>query len=646
MSKKRILVVEDESITAMSIEKSLIDMGYNVTSIVFSGEEAIKKIGEDNPDLVLMDISLRGEMDGIEAAGHIRSNFNIPVIYLTAHSEEKILKLAKVTEPFGYIVKPFDDRELGIAVEMALYKHKMEDALRESRNKYRTLFRNATDAIYLIDPDTQKIVDCNPTAAKTTGYTVRQLRTMTVSELHAADEEGIVSTVFNKLTKLGKISGISGINQIRRDGKPVPIEINAATIQLGDKNYWLGIFRDITDRKKTEDAMRHERNKLTSILYAMEEGVYIVNQELDVEYMNTAFMKEFGITKGSKCHEYFHGMDVCPVCKNKKNITDKTARWEWTSTRSRKSYEIFETPLKNPDGTISKLSIFRDITDRKKMEKQMKEAALTDDLTGLFNRRGFFTLALQQCKLANRNREHLSLLYLDLDNFKSINDELGHEAGDNALIDTAILLKKTLRESDIIARIGGDEFAVLLSHSMKPGFEETIVHHLRDNFKIHNETGGHKYELIFSIGTLHFKPEQPCSIDRLLSQADALMYRDKKNKFYKTGVPSPIEKGTERRIFERLRTENNFRVNIDTSGNVRIKNLSLGGICLKTTQRLNADSTHKIMIVSGNEEAVLNGKVIWTSLMGTSHFEAGLKFLEINERLKSSIEKLMSEMRK
>jgi signal transduction histidine kinase len=130
MKKVKILVVEDEGIIAMSIQSTLKNLGYTVLSLAVTGKDAVKKAGDDKLDLVLMDISLRGEMDGIEAAGHIRSKFNIPVVYLTAHSDEKMLMRAKVTEPFGYIVKPFDDRDLRIAVEMALHKHRIEDEMK------------------------------------------------------------------------------------------------------------------------------------------------------------------------------------------------------------------------------------------------------------------------------------------------------------------------------------------------------------------------------------------------------------------------------------------------------------------------------------------------------------------------------------
>ena len=122
MPKEKILIVEDERVVAMDIQNRLKDLGYSVCGSASSGEDAVKKASELQPDLVLMDIVLKGKMDGIDAAGQIRERFNIPVVYLTAFSDEKTLQRARVTGPHGYILKPFDDRELRSNIEMALYK--------------------------------------------------------------------------------------------------------------------------------------------------------------------------------------------------------------------------------------------------------------------------------------------------------------------------------------------------------------------------------------------------------------------------------------------------------------------------------------------------------------------------------------------
>jgi len=126
MVKARVLVVEDESIIAADIIMSLRNLGYEGIAVVSSGEQAIKKVESDKPDLVLMDIVIKGEMDGIETAGRIRSRFKVPVVYLTAYADEKTLERAKITGPFGYIMKPFTEMDLKVAVEIGLYKAEVE----------------------------------------------------------------------------------------------------------------------------------------------------------------------------------------------------------------------------------------------------------------------------------------------------------------------------------------------------------------------------------------------------------------------------------------------------------------------------------------------------------------------------------------
>ncbi len=147
MKKKRIMVVEDEGVTALNIRSTLEDIGYSVTSTVFTGEEAVQKAADDKPDLVLMDIVLDGKMDGIAAAGHIQSNDDIPVVYLTAHSDSKMLKRIKSTAPFGYIVKPYTDQELQMSVEIALYKHGMEKKLKISNDELEAKVKTRTEEL-------------------------------------------------------------------------------------------------------------------------------------------------------------------------------------------------------------------------------------------------------------------------------------------------------------------------------------------------------------------------------------------------------------------------------------------------------------------------------------------------------------------
>src|SRR5881392_1039100 len=157
MSNARIMIVEDEAIVALDLQYKLKTLGYAVSGVASSGEEAVRKVPQTGPDLVLMDIKLKGDMDGIDAAQRIRDEFNIPVVYLTAYSDENTLQRAKVTEPAGYLLKPFKDREVYATIEMALYKHKMEMELKKSAQRF------ATDA-------QGRVTFMNPVAETLTGW--------------------------------------------------------------------------------------------------------------------------------------------------------------------------------------------------------------------------------------------------------------------------------------------------------------------------------------------------------------------------------------------------------------------------------------------------------------------------------------------
>ena len=142
MSKTNILIVEDESIVAKDIQHSLKKLGYIVVGICSTGEDAIKVTEEVKPDLILMDIMLKGEMSGIDAATHIREKYNIPVIYLTAYADESTLSKAKVSEPYGYIIKPFKEIDLHTSIEMAIYKHSKETNVRKERDFLYSIVEN------------------------------------------------------------------------------------------------------------------------------------------------------------------------------------------------------------------------------------------------------------------------------------------------------------------------------------------------------------------------------------------------------------------------------------------------------------------------------------------------------------------------
>jgi len=174
-------------------------------------------------------------------------------------------------------------------------------------------------------------------------------------------------------------------------------------------------------------------------------------------------------------------------------------------------------------------AVARDIMDRKRMEAEILALSITDQLTGLHNRRGFLSLAWQQLKLSERNKNRMLLLFADLDGLKWINDTLGHEEGDKALIEAATVFKEIFRTSDIIARLGGDEYAAL-AVDINEAESEIFTARLQGLVDTQNNQENRRYRLSISVGCSYYDPENPCSIDELMASADKLMYEQKQNK--------------------------------------------------------------------------------------------------------------------
>lgn len=170
MKQAKIMIVEDEAIVAADIQDRLKALGYEVGTLVNSGEDAEPRAAQTRPDLVLMDIKLRGDMDGVEAAQRIRQSLDIPVVYLTAHADQPTLQRAKVTEPFGYIVKPFDERALHTAIEIALYRHKAEGRLKALEQWLEAVLGSIADGVVVTDK-WGLIAMLNPAASQLTGWT-------------------------------------------------------------------------------------------------------------------------------------------------------------------------------------------------------------------------------------------------------------------------------------------------------------------------------------------------------------------------------------------------------------------------------------------------------------------------------------------
>lgn len=304
------------------------------------------------------------------------------------------------------------------------------------------------------------------------------------------------------------------------------------------------------------------------------------------------------------------------------------------------------------DGKIYLTGIVRDITLRKKIEQDLRETSITDELTGLLNRRGFFTLAEKQYEVAKRSKRNFSIMFLDLDEMKEINDRFGHTEGDQALKDLAHILRNTFRASDIVARIGGDEFTVLMTEPRSSAIEKTVSRNIQEQVIRYNKSSDSDFMLSVSLGFAHFDPFNPGTLDELLSAADSAMYEHKQQKQSGDTIPAGASK-KERRKAKRTPAANKVPVELVLSDNIQLKDISKTGLCLATPAPLHRNDLYQLKIPFKSRGTLTPaGVVVWSATVHTSTkqgermtlYEAGLKFVDLDKGQQASLKEFIAAL--
>ena len=261
MPAEKILIVEDDALISANLELVLSGLGYIVLPTVSSGEEAVDKAISLKPDVILMDIQLAGKMNGIQAAEKIHATSDIPVIYTTAFADDERLSHAKLTEPYGYLVKPVQIRELNATIRMALYKYSLESLLKESEARYRALFEQATEAIVLFDARTKKILEVNPAFLHLFGYRSDEVSGLSFVDI-VADGPHCADTCCEKILATG--SCVLGEQRYWTKLHDILyVEVSSSVIPIDGKDAIFSIIvHDITERKKVENALIIANKKL------------------------------------------------------------------------------------------------------------------------------------------------------------------------------------------------------------------------------------------------------------------------------------------------------------------------------------------------------------------------------------------------
>ncbi len=293
---------------------------------------------------------------------------------------------------------------------------------------------------------------------------------------------------------------------------------------------------EIGEHRLAEAALSKSEEKYRSLVESTDDSIYVIDRDYRYLFINKKHRRRMGVNDVEyvgKSYGDFHSNAI--TAEFKKIVEEVVARGEsmrvdHLSERDGEHYLLTLSPVRNADGSISAVTVVsKSVTEMKRMEQELRELSLTDELTGLYNRRGFFTLAEQHTRMANRNKNRVYILYADMDNLKVINDTYGHHEGDAALVMTAQILKSSFRDSDIIARIGGDEFVV-----MPIGMTETeakiTVGRLCKYIETANRERSDGDRLSLSLGVTHYDPQRPSTIEELLVRGDRAMYANKKDK--------------------------------------------------------------------------------------------------------------------
>jgi PAS domain S-box-containing protein len=371
-TRAQILIIEDECIIAGDIQNTLEQLGYGVVAVISSGDQAVDTASEQQPDLVLMDIKLRGAVDGLTAAAQIRQRFDIPVVYLTSLAYEATLRQAEAIHAFSYILKPFTDRELQVVIEIALHQHKLEKQLKESDSRYRMLLEQASDGILIADRQ-GNCLEANPKACEMLGYSRTELLQLGLMDIVPPEN---LPTTLEYIAELHAGKTIIREGRLRRkDGTYLPVEISAKMLPDGRLQ---GIMRDITGRKQAEAQMR----KLSNALEQAADTVIITDREGRIEYVNAAFERITGYAKAEAIGQtprFLKSDQHSPQFYEKLWQTILAGElFQATFVNRRKNGQLYYedrmiTPLKDDRGQITHfVSTGRDVTAHRLARKMLR----------------------------------------------------------------------------------------------------------------------------------------------------------------------------------------------------------------------------------------------------------------------------------
>lgn len=536
-SRIDVLLAEDDALVARDLEETLVDLGYDVVGVASSGAEAMELARERRPDLALMDIRMPGEMSGIDAALAIDDELDTPVVYLTAFADRDTLRRVARSDPYGYVVKPFESRELEASIELALQRKRRERAREEREQWFEQIIQRVRDVVLVLD-ESGTVEYVSPAVEDVLGLSPEHEVGRDVLDLvHEDDREHVRACLRRALDDPGASMEVEARFGTSGDGWRLLHVIGAAYETTGSRPSLRVVVnaRDVTERREEQRRLEASEERYRILFEEGIAGAFQADMDGELIDVNRSLAEILGSggreeLVGRTIEGLFHSQDWESV-RNSLEEEGAAVNREVRAVRreDETSYLLLSCGVGRVPGRQEPVIIGTvvDITERKRLESRLEWMAYHDPLTGLVNRRSLVEQASRYVALAERRGSPLAVAYLDLSGFKSVNDEFGHEAGDTVLAEVARRLESEARESDIVARVGGDEFVVLMPEVDSPEAAAGAAHRFSEALRAPVELDGERVSVRGDFGVAAF-PEDASSFDELLEAADAAMYGLKK----------------------------------------------------------------------------------------------------------------------
>lgn len=526
----KIMIVEDERVVAFDLAQQLEAMGYEICASAFSGPEALRQAAQTQPDLILMDIRIQGDMSGIDTAAKLRTIHPVPVIYLTAHSDDATLQSARETQPYGYLVKPFSDRELHASIQMALERRKADEAVRRSEEQLRLALDAAEMGIWELDAATDRLHRAGrtdqilglATEAFDGSFSSFMQRVYPQDRREIADalEQARVSRTLLRLE----------FRSLRADGSVAWLRVQAKSFDGGGsaKERIVGVVQDVTERRRSEEQLR----QAATVFEVANEGIFILDREHRIVTINEAYS---AITGYSVDEALGRLPDVTAISNDVDasadiwSELDRERSWQGEVSGQRKNGQRYPawlglSAVKDPRGDVAHyVGVLSDVTALREAEDRLRHLAHHDALTDLPNRLLIMDRLEHALTRARRHREFAAVIFIDLDHFKQVNDTLGHNVGDEFLRGVAQRLQGTLRREDSVGRLGGDEFVIVVDGIQRIEDVDTVAKKILASLNQPIVAAGHPLTPSASIGVAVF-PNDGETREGLVGAADRAMY--------------------------------------------------------------------------------------------------------------------------